>query len=545
MADNTTWTPGSGLTIATDDISSVHYPRTKIGWGVDGVYNDASASNPLPVTTGGLTDTQLRATAVPVSVSGTVTVTGGLTDTQLRATAVPVSGTFWQATQPISASALPLPTGAATETTLASVYAAFKAEDSAAASGDLGLPLLAMRQLADTTSTSDDGDYTLLKMDEEGRLKVATKPASFAIVTGNITTSTGTVSANVSRASNVMISMVATSLVGHNVTFEGSIDSTDGTDGNWFGIQVIRSNANTIELTSGVLAATPAYAWEASVNGLSFIRVRATAHTSGTATWKFQRGSYATEPIPAAQISGTQPVSGTVTATVANATANLIIPTTVADVASAALTTTTTTGTLTPTAGVSYQVNIPVTVVSGTNPTLDVRIEESDDTGTNWYTVFEFPRITATGSYRSPMLPVRGNRIRYVQTVGGTTPSFTRAINRLQSNLMVNEVIRQIFDRAVTLTTLNSTTGSVPVQNCRNVAMVVNVGAITTTAPALQMEGSDDGGATWYSVGAPLTAVASSTVKLTVNDTNCQLLRARVSTAGVGVTAGYVLLRGF
>ena len=33
--------------------------------------------------------------------------------------AVPVSGTFYQATQPVSAASLPLPTGAATETTLA------------------------------------------------------------------------------------------------------------------------------------------------------------------------------------------------------------------------------------------------------------------------------------------------------------------------------------------------------------------------------------------------------------------------------------------
>jgi len=193
---------------------------------------------------------------------------------------------------------------------------ALKAEDAPAVSGDLGLPMLAMRQLADTTSTDTDGDYTLLKMDEEGRLKVATKPASFTLVSGNITANAQTVFCDVSRASNVMLHMVATSLVGHNVTFEGSIDSTNGTDGTWFAIQVIRSNANTIELTTGVLAATPAYAWEASVNGLSFVRVRATAHTSGTATWKFQRGSYATEPIPAAQISGTQPVSGTVTANI-------------------------------------------------------------------------------------------------------------------------------------------------------------------------------------------------------------------------------------
>jgi hypothetical protein len=50
---------------------------------------------------------------------GSITVDGPLTDAQLRAAAVPVSGTFFQATQPISAVALPLPAGAATEATLA------------------------------------------------------------------------------------------------------------------------------------------------------------------------------------------------------------------------------------------------------------------------------------------------------------------------------------------------------------------------------------------------------------------------------------------
>lgn len=203
-----------------------------------------------------------------------------------------------------------------------------KAEDSPHTSGDFGLPMFGIRQAADTVSTSADGDYTLWKFDEEGRGKVATKPASFAIVTSAITASAQTAFCDVSRASNVMIAMVATSLVGHNSTFEGSIDSTNGTDGAWFAIQVVRTNANTIELTTGVLAATPAYAWEASVNGLSFIRVRATAHTSGTATWKFQRGSYATEPVPAAQVTATQPISGTVTATVTAGTVNPVVPAT-------------------------------------------------------------------------------------------------------------------------------------------------------------------------------------------------------------------------
>lgn len=197
----------------------------------------------------------------------------------------------------------------ATQATLAALLATFQAEDSAASSGALGMPMLAMRYAGDTVTTDADGDWTVPKVDEEGRLKVSTKPGSFALVTGNITANAQSVFCDVMRASNVQIMMNTSSLAGHNVTFEGSIDSTNGTDGVWFGIQVVRSNANTIETASGVLAATPAYAWEASVNGLSFIRVRATGHTSGTATWKFQRGSYATEPIPAAQVTGTQTVS--------------------------------------------------------------------------------------------------------------------------------------------------------------------------------------------------------------------------------------------
>lgn len=118
----------------------------------------------LPAGGTGLTDTELRASAVPVSLSGSVAVTGTfwqatqpvsiatmpstpvtgtfwqatqpvsiaslpttavtgpLTDTELRASAVPVSiaaalavtGAFWQATQPVSAAALPLPSGAST-----------------------------------------------------------------------------------------------------------------------------------------------------------------------------------------------------------------------------------------------------------------------------------------------------------------------------------------------------------------------------------------------------------------------------------------------
>lgn len=59
MADNTVLSTavGTGDTIATDDISSVKYPRSKITLGADGVNDgDVSSSNPMPVTHAALTE---------------------------------------------------------------------------------------------------------------------------------------------------------------------------------------------------------------------------------------------------------------------------------------------------------------------------------------------------------------------------------------------------------------------------------------------------------------------------------------------------------
>jgi hypothetical protein len=80
---------GPGSDVNLTGINTVT-PSVGNGTSDTGTLRVAIASNntAFAVTTGGLTDTQLRATPVPVS--GTVT-TGGLTDTQLRASAVPVS----------------------------------------------------------------------------------------------------------------------------------------------------------------------------------------------------------------------------------------------------------------------------------------------------------------------------------------------------------------------------------------------------------------------------------------------------------------------
>jgi hypothetical protein len=195
-----------------------------------------------------------------------------------------------------------------------------KTEDDAHISGDKGVVFFGIRSDSDT-ATANDGDYTVLKLDEQGRLKVASKPASYPDITGDITAiqatistpvAGGTVEGDVSRASNIMAFCTGTfSTV--NCTFEGSLEATGAS--NWFGIQAIRTNANTIETATGNLSAQPAYGWELSVNALKRVRVRATARTSGTQSWRFVQGTYATEPIPGAQVSATQPVSGTVTIT--------------------------------------------------------------------------------------------------------------------------------------------------------------------------------------------------------------------------------------
>lgn len=213
------------------------------------------------------------------------------------------------------------------------------------------------------------------------------------------------------------------------------------------------------------------------------------------------------------------------------------------DITSAALTTSTTGSALVNTQGNGFQVTIPVTAVSGTNPTLDVSIEESLDGGTNWVKLYDFQRITATGSYNSPLLRALGTHIRYVQTIGGTTPSFTRSIQRNLKPTFDAEPQKRLIDRSIVLTTLDSVTPTLFQGAANNVQLVISLGA-ATTPPAIQLEGSEDG-ANWYAMGAPLTGVATKTVQLTVASLSATYTRARVQTVGVAVTMGYIAIKAW
>ena len=115
MVDNVAVTPGAGASIATDDVAGVHYQIIKQAYG-------ALDSATLVSTTNGL----------PVQGIGNFAVTGPLTDTQLRATAVPVSGTVTANLGTIA--------GVATETTLAALNTKVTAVNTGAVTISAALP---------------------------------------------------------------------------------------------------------------------------------------------------------------------------------------------------------------------------------------------------------------------------------------------------------------------------------------------------------------------------------------------------------------------
>ena len=207
-----------------------------------------------------------------------------------------------------------------------------------------------------------------------------------------------------------------------------------------------------------------------------------------------------------ATVTAVTTVSTVSTVSTASLAANVLVN----DITSAALTSTATSAAVTPGSGtLSQEFNIIVTAVSGTNPTLDVVIQESDDSATNYYDVYQLPRITAAGQYRTPLIPLTGNRVRYVRTVGGTSPSFTNSVNRLQSHTS-NPVQRQFFDRTVVPNTLNSASPAFFTEGCVDLVVMVNMGAITTTAPVFALQVSVDN-TNWVQLGADITTAASTT----------------------------------
>lgn len=93
---------GSNLHVAVDSAPTTAVTNSNLDIALSALRDAIIGAGPKT-----LTDVVTALSALTVSISGSVAVTGPLTDTQLRATAVPVSGTFYQATQPVSLASVP------------------------------------------------------------------------------------------------------------------------------------------------------------------------------------------------------------------------------------------------------------------------------------------------------------------------------------------------------------------------------------------------------------------------------------------------------
>lgn len=72
---------------------------------------------------------------------------------------------------------------------------------------------------------------------------------------------------------------------------------------------------------------------------------------------------------------------------------------------------------------------LDVTAVSGTSPTLNVKIEVQNPLG-DWYEIAAFAQKTATGK-EAKQVTIFGSKLRVNCVIGGTSPSFTFSLTAI------------------------------------------------------------------------------------------------------------------
>ena len=225
--------------------------------------------------------------------------------------------------------------------------------------------------------------------------------------------------------------------------------------------------------------------------------------------------------------------------TLATVTSASLSAASVTDIVSAALTTTATSAGVAVTNVQSAAFAVNITAVTGTNPTLDVVIQCSVNT-TTWHDIYHFERATASTTLIMPNLELPCAQIRYVRTVGGSSPSFTMSLTRWSKNINGDEH-RNFFDRTIVANTINSATPSFWVEGTDAITAIVS-SAAATTAASFQMEVSADG-TNFATIGTAVASVANTTTVVFNGPVVTKFARVRVSAAGSGQTLNYVSIQ--
>lgn len=226
------------------------------------------------------------------------------------------------------------------------------------------------------------------------------------------------------------------------------------------------------------------------------------------------------------------------------------------DIASAAITTSQTSAAVAPGAVANvgtyaHLFTVLVTTITGTTPSMDVVVQESPDTGTTWFDVYHFPRITAVGSYVSKVVPsTYGSRFRYIRTVNGTTPSITNAVWRTQHS-RDESFIRQFFNRTLLPNTSGSETVVYNVDGSNTIIFGGRMTTVGSPAAIIKLQGRyGTQAADWFDItdlaGNLITVTLNSTtqpVLRQISNVNVSEIKAVVSTAGTGAALDHIFIR--
>ena len=271
-----------------------------------------------------------------------------------------------------------------------------------------------------------------------------------------------------------------------------------------------------------------------------YIRCRISTVFAGGTIQAFTRLSISDFQPWITALAGSQTLATVTTVgTVSTVTAASLSAASVTDIASAALTTTATSAAVAITNVQSAAFSVNITAVTGTNPTLDVVIQCSVNT-TTWQDIYHFERATASTTLITPNIGLPCAQIRYVRTVGGSSPSFTMSLTRWSKNINGGEH-KNFFDRTIVANTLNSATPSLWVEGTDAITAIVS-SAAATTAASFQMEVSADG-TNWATIGTAVASVANATTIVFNGPVVTKFARVRVSAAGSGQTLNYISIQ--
>ena len=358
-------------------------------------------------------------------------------------------------------------------------------------------------------------------------------PWVYSVTAGN--TLSGPIDVSGFSEVDIQISAVTTTVL----TAQGTNDPTLTT---WVSLPVQDLALNN---NAGALTMTAASTYRVMPNGFKWMRIQVTTTGTvltvqgvvGTLGQPLQLTGYGNS----VNVSNISAITGALAAganTIGAVNENTLYQ--VAEQASAAITATTTSATKTVTQGVAVSLNVAVTVTSGTGQTYDFSVQSSTD-NVNWNTVYQMPRITAVGFYQTPALKLDGSYFRYVETIGGTTPSFTRTISSTRST--ANGIYeRNIIDRTINPATTNSASAALYCDGYAAYTMIVNQGA-GGSAVTFALDGSDDN-INWVQGLTQVTGVTGGSTPVSTNYSGSQFryIRARVVTGVVSATISYVTL---